>query len=76
MGTHLSREEFGQVDKQAQRAAGLGYVAFALPWLLDGMTPEEAGRLLEHAPAPFRWLLRLVWMPRYRRLTAPLLGRR
>lgn len=76
MGTHLTPDEFGQVDKRAQRAAGLGYVAFALPWLLDGMTPDQAAKLLDQAPAPFRWLLRLVWMPRYRRLTAPLGGRR
>jgi hemerythrin-like domain-containing protein len=71
MGTHLSPEEFAAVDKQAQRAAGLGYVAFALPWLLDGLTAEEGAHLLQPAPRPFRWLLRLWWQPRYRRLTAP-----
>lgn len=72
MGRHLSPEEFTAVDREAQRAAGLGYVAFALPWLLDGLTPEEGAKLLAPAPRPFRWLLRLWWLPRYRRLTAPL----
>ena len=72
MGRHLSPEEFTAVDREAQRAAGLGYVAFALPWLLDGLTPEEGAKLLAPAPRPFRWLLRMWWLPRYRRLTAPL----
>lgn len=69
LGTHLSPAAFAAVDRQAHRAAGLRYVAFALPWLLDDLAPRDAEALRAATPRPFRLLLRVWWQPRYRRLT-------
>jgi iron-sulfur cluster repair protein YtfE (RIC family) len=49
-----------------RRAQGIKGAARYVPWILDGMAPEEQRRFLAALPAPVRVISRILWEPRYR----------
>jgi len=49
-----------------RRAQGVKGAARYVPWILDGIAPEEQRRFLAALPAPVRVISRILWEPRYR----------
>ena len=65
-------EEFHLIEKQMSKKVTLGHIAFELPWVMDEADERVCALGKELLPAPVHLLDRLIFTPRYRRLTAVL----
>jgi len=72
--TCFTAEEWEGVERQILKATGLRHLAFEVPWLLDGLTPDELAEIEAGAPMLLRVLHRMAFQPRYQRIAAPLLA--
>jgi len=62
-----------RIFKEFGKMGGLKRGAVMFPWALSGASPQTRAQVLHHLPPPARLLYRTIWLPRYRRNTAPLL---
>ena len=69
---HLGAEEFTAIEHEMQEGTSMRHMAFELPWALEGTGERMDAMVAELLPAPVRFLNRVVFTPRYRRLSAPL----
>jgi hemerythrin-like domain-containing protein len=67
-------EEFRVIEKQMSKQVSLGHIAFELPWVMDEADERVRALGKELLPAPVHLLNRLIFAPRYRRLTALLVA--
>jgi hemerythrin-like domain-containing protein len=65
-------DEFRVIEKQMSKQVTLGNIAFELPWVIDEADERVCALGKELLPAPVHLLNRLIFTPRYRRLTAVL----
>jgi hemerythrin-like domain-containing protein len=65
-------DEFRVIEKQMSKQVTLGHIAFELPWVMDEADERVCALGKELLPAPVHMLNRLIFTPRYRRLTAVL----
>jgi iron-sulfur cluster repair protein YtfE (RIC family) len=70
LDAQFTAEEFGEIEKSLSKGTKLGDVAFELPWALDGASDDLREFAMRMVPAPFRVLNRVVWEPRYERISA------
>jgi len=61
-------------EKRQQREAGLTGLTRFLPWALDDADPQRAAWLRARLPAPIRFAVMQVFLPRRRRTLAPLIA--
>ena len=65
----LTADDWARVEKEHfARTATLRYIAFVVPWVLDGL-PEDARRRLRSSSGPVFQVLGPLLRPSYRRLT-------
>jgi hemerythrin-like domain-containing protein len=70
---HYSRADYEALDKEAIAGTGMKQLAYTVPWLMAGATPDEQTQMLDNAP----FILRVLWMAtrrRYARLETDALG--
>ena len=64
---HLGQAGWDAFGDRIRRTQGLRAGAVYFPWLLEGAPDSMTRRVLGVLPPPVRLVLRLVWVPRYRR---------
>lgn len=64
---HITHQEWDALNKASMKDLSLGELSRMGPWLLDGVKPEDASRVLQEIPPPLRLLHRFWWNPRYQR---------
>jgi iron-sulfur cluster repair protein YtfE (RIC family) len=67
MGEVLTGADWGAFTGRIRRTQGVRGAAVFVPWLVDGVSAEERGRVLGAFPPPVRVLNRLFWEGSYRR---------
>jgi hemerythrin-like domain-containing protein len=65
-------EEWEEIERQFMKGSGLRELAFEVPWVLGALPAEAQADMIAGAPWLLRVLNRLVFTPRYRRLSAVL----
>lgn len=69
---HLRDVDYDAFHRRVARSLPIQDTRTLLPWLLEYCTPEEGARLLQGLPAYVRWMHRILWAPRQRRMRAAL----
>jgi hemerythrin-like domain-containing protein len=69
IGTALTASEWRRVGAQLGRANGLSGSAEFFAWMLDGLPADELTATLAQLPPPLRVVYRVVWRPRYARVS-------
>lgn len=64
---HITHQEWDGLNRASMKDLSLGELSRMGPWLLDGVTPDDARRVLQEIPPPLRLLHRFWWNPRYQR---------
>ncbi|MCL2553814.1 MAG: hemerythrin domain-containing protein [Actinomycetia bacterium] len=62
----MTVREWGGFRLAMGRRQKLSGAAEWVPWIIDGMTPDDARRWLQRFPPPLRMMNRLFWEGRYR----------
>ena len=57
------------MGRRIARSNGLAVGAEFFAWMLDGAPPERVAAVLTELPPPLRLLYRVVWKPRYTRVS-------
>lgn len=68
IGVTLDERGWARFGELHRTRIGTGGLARYLPWVLDGVDPERADRLLGTLPAPLLAAYRDEWQPAYARL--------
>lgn len=63
----LSQAEWRRFVADQRRKGGIRGASQFLPWLLDGVSADQAQLVLAELPAPLRLVYRRIWQPRYAR---------
>lgn len=64
---HITHQEWDALNRASMKDVSLGELSMMGPWLLDGVTPEDARRVLQEIPPALRLLHRFWWHPQYQR---------
>lgn len=65
IGEAITDKEWKTVTGEIRKSTGLTVGAEFVPWLADGVSADEAKRLIGTLPPPVRVLYRRIWKPKY-----------
>ena len=71
---HVSEEQFAVLEHAVVAMTPLKAMAFTVPWIVDGASPDVIAMVADGLPLPIRAMNRLVFQPRYRRMVGAVTG--